>query len=41
MNDNLATQDPLADKPVTILITLEPDSPSRAIRTAELCLHSP
>ena len=34
MNDNLAIQDPLADKPVTILITLEPDSHSRAGRTA-------
>ena len=34
MNDNLAIQDPLADKPVIILITLEPDSPSRAGRTA-------
>jgi hypothetical protein len=36
MNDNLAIQDPLADKPVTILITLEPDSPSRASRTASI-----
>ena len=36
MNDNLAIQDPLADKPVTILITLEPDSPSRAGRTATI-----
>jgi hypothetical protein len=34
MNDNLAIQDPLADKPVTILITLEPDNPSRDGRTA-------
>jgi hypothetical protein len=36
MNDNLAIQDPLADKPVTILITLEPDSASRAGRTATI-----
>ena len=36
MNDNLAIQDPLADKPVTILVTLEPDSPSRASRTATI-----
>jgi hypothetical protein len=34
MNDNLAIQDPLADKPITILISLEPDNLSRARRTA-------
>jgi len=34
MNDNLTVQDPLADKPVTILISLDPNSPSRAGRTA-------
>jgi len=35
MNDNLAIQDPLADKPV---IMLEPDSPSRTGRTATVTI---